>query len=89
MIDAQEAYNRTKYTKAIFKEKDSVELVISNAIYHGDYICRYEFEKDTPSYIKNTIIEWLTDLGYDVRYDSVLPHKTSHKIWIEWKQEEV
>lgn len=87
MINAQEAYNKTKYTKTILKEKNSVELVISNAINHGAYICHYEFEEDVPSYIKNEIIEWLTDLEYDVRYDSVLPHKTSHKIWIEWRKE--
>ena len=86
MINAQEAYNKTKYAGAILKEKNSVELVISNAIDHGDYFCRYEFEEDAPSYIKDEIIEWLTDLGYDVRYDSVL--QASHKIWIEWRKEE-
>lgn len=88
MINAQEAYNKTKYTGAILKEKESVELVILNAIDHGKYICLYEFEKDTPSYIENAIIEWLTDLGYAVRYDSVLLSKTSYKIWIEWRKEE-
>ena len=88
MINAQEAYNKTKYTGAILKVKDFVELVISNAVDNGDYICNYEFEEDVPSYVENAIIEWLRDLGYKVDYHATLLSKKRNKIWITWKQEE-
>lgn len=86
MIDAYEAYNKTKYKKEIMAVQSAIDTNVFNAIESGNYFCYYEFEEHTPTYIRREIEEWLELLGYDFRYGK--PVSNPNKMEIRWMHKE-
>ena len=66
MITTKEAYIKTQNQQQINKILKGLEKYIEECIEKGYYSIEYSISLDTSDYVRNYIIKYLKDLGYDV-----------------------